>query len=297
MTFDHVIVLGAGAIGSTYGALLSQKHKVTLIGRPAHMKAIREKGLTIIGDAAGTYTMETATEITEILPKTLLLVTVKAHNLREAFKPIRDLIQKDTIVLFLQNGLGIEELAKEILNGRGKIVCGVVVFGADFLEPGRIRANLGFTFLDIDANSKEVGKFFTESGLVVVNSEDFQTDVWRKVVINCVVNPLSAILQAPTKSLVSPQLANIRRSVVEECIAVGQAEGIYLDLGILEIMESNLPSFKNRSSMLQDVLNGRKTEIDFLNGRIVELGREHQIPTPVNETLTQLIRYLEAEKQ
>jgi 2-dehydropantoate 2-reductase len=156
---------------------------------------------------------------------------------------------------------------------------------------------LGFTFLDSDAISKKVGKFFTEAGLVVVNSEDFQTDVWRKVVINCVVNPLSAILQAPTKSLVSQQLAHIRRSVVKECIAVAEAEGINLDLGILEVMESNLPSFKNRSSMLQDLLRGRLTEIDFLNGRIVELGKQHQIPTPVNETLTQLIRFLEEEKQ
>jgi 2-dehydropantoate 2-reductase len=297
MTFNQVIVLGAGAIGSTYGALLSQKYKVTLIGRPAHMKAIRENGLMIVGDAAGTYTMETATEITEIPPKTLLLVTVKAHNLREALMPISELIRKDTTVLFLQNGLGIYELAQDILKDRGKIVLGVVVFGADFLEPGHIRANLGFTFLDSDANSKKVGKFFTESGLVVVNSENFQADVWRKVVINCVVNPLSAILQAPTKSLVSQQLAQIRRCVVEECIAVAQAEGINLDMGILEIMESNLPSFKNRSSMLQDVLRGRLTEIDFLNGRIVELGKQHQIPTPVNETLTQLIRFLEVKRQ
>jgi 2-dehydropantoate 2-reductase len=117
------------------------------------------------------------------------------------------------------------------------------------------------------------------------------------VVINCVVNPLSAILQAPTKSLVAKQLAHIRRSVVEECIAVGKAEGINLDLGILEIMESNLSGFKNRSSMLQDILRGRKTEIDFLNGRIVELGKRHRIPTPVNETLTQLIRFIEVEKQ
>ncbi|MFX1318695.1 MAG: ketopantoate reductase family protein [Promethearchaeota archaeon] len=297
MTFDQVIVLGAGAIGSTYGALLSQKYRVILVGRPAHMKAIREKGLTMVGDAAGTYTMETTTEITEIPPKTLLLVTVKAHNLHEALTPIREFIKKDTTVLFLQNGLGIKELAQKILTGRGKIVCGVVVFGADFLGPGCIRANLGFTFLDSDADSMEVSRFFTEAGLVVVNSEDFQADVWRKVVINCVVNPLSAILQAPTKSLVSQQLASIRRGIVEECIAVGQAEGIHLDLGILEIMESNMPSFKNRSSMLQDVMYGRKTEIDFLNGRIVEIGRRHQIPTPVNETLTQLIRYLEAERQ
>jgi len=126
-----------------------------------------------------------------------------------------------------------------------------------------------------------------------VNSEEFQTQVWQKVVINCVANPLSAILQAPTKQLVSPHLKTVRQSIVEECIAVGQAEGIELDLSLLEIMETQFPNFENRTSMFQDILRGRKTEIEFLNGKIVELGRCHKISTPVNETLTQLIRFLE----
>jgi 2-dehydropantoate 2-reductase len=293
MTFSHIVVFGAGAIGSTYGAILSEKHDVTLIGRPAHMTTVREKGLTIVGDAAGTYEVKTATEIKKILPQTLLLVTVKAHHLHDALISIRELIRKDTTILLLQNGLGIKEVAQKALKSKKNIVCGIVAFGAEFLEPGRIHTRLGFTFLDSDTTSKEIAQFFQSSGLSVLNSVDFQTDVWQKVVINCVANPLSAILQSPTKQLVSPHLTSIRKRIVEECIAVGQAEGVDLDLSLLEIMETQFPNFENRTSMLQDILRGRKTEIEFLNGKIVELGTRHKIPTPVNETLTQLIHFLE----
>ncbi len=297
MTFNHIVVLGAGAIGSTYGALLSQKHDVTLIGRPAHMKAIRERGLSVTGDAAGTYKMKTATKVEDILPQTLLMVTVKAHQLHEVLTSIRQLLRKDTMILLLQNGLGIKETGHSALGSDSNIIRGIVAFGAEFLEPGQIHARLGFTFLDSDTASLKVTELFQSSGLDVVNSEEFSTDVWRKVAINCVANPLSAILQIPTKKLVSPELENIRRGVVEECIAVGQAEGIKLDLSLLQIMETQFPNFENRTSMFQDILRGRKTEIKFLNGRIVELGKRHKIPTPVNEVLTQLIRFIEDENQ
>ena len=297
MTFDHIVVLGAGAIGSIYGALLSRKHDVTLIGRPAHMKAIREKGLTITGDAAGTYNLKTATKIEEILPHTLLMVTVKARDLQEVLTSIKQLIRKDITILLLQNGLGIKEIAQSALGSDANIICGVVAFGAEFLEPGRIHARLGSTFLDSDTISLKVTELFHSSGISVVNSEEFVTDVWRKATINCVANPLSAILQIPTTKIISPELENIRRGIVEECIAVGEAEGIKLDLSLLQIMETHFPNFENRTSMFQDILRGKKTEINFLNGRIVELGTRHKIPTPVNEVLTQLIRFMEAEMQ
>ncbi len=295
MTFDHVIVLGAGSIGSVYGALLSQNNPVTLIGRPAHMNAIRDKGLHIEGDKAGTYQMATATKISTIPPKSLLLVTVKAHQLKAALSPIRSLIQKDTVILLLQNGLGIEAVAHKILASKSHLIRGIVAFGAELLEPGRIHVRLGFTLLDSDDLSKEILQFLNNSGIQGINSENFQTDIWRKAAINCVANPLSAILRAPTKELVSPILASIRQKIIEECIEVGKAEGVEIDLSLLQIMETQFPSFENRTSMLQDIRHGRKTEINFLNGKIVELGKHHKIATPVNETITQLVRFLERQ--
>ncbi len=296
MTFNQIFILGAGAIGSVYGAFLSQNTPVTLVGRPAHMDAIKEKGLELLGDGAGTYSKNiTPTTLIDKIPsKTLLLITVKAIDLEEALTSIAPLIHEDTVLLLLQNGLGIEEIARKVTNGRGTVIRGIVETGAEIVEPGRIKVCLNFTFFDSDKDSKKVAKLFQNCGLDVVISDSFQTDVWRKVTINCYTNPLSAILHVPTATLVSPHLAEIKLRVVEECIAVGAAEGVKIDLSLIQVMNQNLPRYTNQTSMLQDVERGRKTEIDFLNGKIVNLGKKYNIPTPVNELIVQLVRFKES---
>lgn len=296
MTFNQIFILGAGAIGSVYGAFLSQNTPVTLVGRPTHMDAVKEKGLVLIGDGAGTY-LKNITPITlidKIPSKTLLLVTVKAVDLEKTLISIVPLIQEDTVLLLLQNGLGIEEIARKATKGKGTIIRGIVEIGAEIVEPGRIKVCLNFTFFDTDKVSKQVAKLFQATGLDALISDSFQTDVWRKVTINCYTNPLSAILQVPTATLVSPHLSEIQLRIVEECIAVGAAEGVKIDLNLIQVMNQNLPRYTNQTSMLQDIERGRKTEIDFLNGSIVELGKKHNIPTPVNECIAQLVRFKES---
>jgi 2-dehydropantoate 2-reductase len=296
MTFTQIFILGAGAIGSVYGAFLSQKTPVTLVGRPAHMDAVNEKGLALIGDGAGTYSknITPTTMIDKIPSKTLLLVTVKATDLEETLTSIAPLIQEDTLVLLLQNGLGIREVAYKATKGKGTVIRGIVGMGAEMVEPGRIKVCLNYTFFDSDEDSKQIAKFFQTCGLDSVISDSFKTDVWRKVTINCYTNPLSAILQVPTATLVSPNLAEIQKRVVEECITVGAAERVKIDLSLIQLMNQNLPRYTNQTSMLQDIKRGRKTEIDFLNGKIVELGKKHNIPTPVNECIAQLVRFKES---
>lgn len=296
MTFNQVFILGAGAIGSVFGAFLSKNSPVTLVGRPAHMDAIKEKGLVLIGDGAGTYVknIKPITSIDQIPSKTLLLVTVKASDLEESLTSIAPLIQEDTVLLLLQNGLGIEEIARKVTNGRGTVIRGIVRIGAEIVEPGQVKVSLYSTFFDSDENSKQVAELFQTSGLDVAISDSFPTDVWRKVTINCYTNPLSAILNIPTATLVSPHLSEIQLRVVEECIAVGAAEGVKINLSLIKVMNQNLPRYTNQTSMLQDINRGRKTEIDFLNGKIVELGKKHNIPTPVNECIAQLVRFKES---
>lgn len=296
MTFTQIFVLGAGAIGSVYGAFLSQNTPVTLVGRHAHMEAIKEKGLVLVGDGAGTYSknITPTTMIDKISSKTLLLVTVKAIDLDETLTSIAPLIQEDTLLLLLQNGLGIKKVAQKATNGKGIIIRGIVETGAEMIEPGRIKVSQNYTRFDSDKDSKQVAKLFQTTGLDSVISDSFQTDVWRKVTINCYTNPLSAILQVPTATLVSPHLSEIQQRVVEECIAVGAAKGVKIDLSLIQLMNQNLPRYTNQTSMLQDINRGRKTEIDFLNGKIVELGKKHKIPTPVNKCIAQLVRFKES---
>ncbi|MFX1491082.1 MAG: ketopantoate reductase family protein [Promethearchaeota archaeon] len=299
MTFNKIIILGAGAIGSAYGALLSRVKHVTLVGREAHMNAIAKNGLTILGDGAGTYTnnIETATEITEIPAETLLIICVKANDLHDSLCAIQPLIRDDTVLLLLQNGLGIKEIARKAVKGRGTIVRGIVGMGSEVLDSGRIIVSLNFTFFDSDEASKQIIQVFQSSGLDVAISDSFLVDLWRKVAINCVTNSLSAILGVYTYQLLSPHLAELRYNIVNECKTVGAAEGVELDFSVLETMEQALPKYKNRTSMLQDIHRGRRTEIEFLNGKIVELGKKHNIPTPVNECLTQLVRFKESVQE
>ena len=296
MTFRQVIIFGAGAIGLAYGAFLSSNIPVTLVGRPVHMNAINENGLTVLGDRADTYTenLITTTKVKKIPPKTLLIVSLKALDLQKSLSSIQSLIRNDTTLLLLQNGLGIEEIAIEAVQKQGTITRAIVRMGSEILEPGRVKVQLNLTLFDSDEPSKQIAQIFKESGLKVVISDSFKVEVWKKVTINCVTNPLSAILQVQTNQLISPKLTNLRQSIVKECMAVAAAEGIELDSSLVHIMDQTLPRYTNRTSMLQDIQRGKKTEIGFLNGKIVELGETHGIPTPVNAVIVQLIKFMES---
>lgn len=258
------------------------------------MNAIKEKGLIISGDGAGTYTVATATNIEEIPPKTLLIVSVKAYDLKKSLTSIQSKIRKDTILLLLQNGLGIEEIARKIVKGRGTVLRGIVTAGAEILEPGHIKVRKNITIFDADKRSQEIAQLLQTCNMRILISESFQTEKWRKLTINCVVNPLSAILKVRNHEIFTPQLIGVRQAIFEECVAVGTAEGVKLDSSLFQIIEENVPSYENRSSMCQDLIRGKKTEIDFINGKVVELGKKHGVSTPFNECLVQLIHFLES---
>jgi len=295
MTFHSVTILGAGAIGSAYGAILSRSNDVVLIGRPAHMEAIKLNGLRMEGDDAGVYDVLAATKLEEIPERMLLVVSTKAYDVAEALASVKHIVRNDTVILLLQNGLGVEEVAREALNGRGKVIRGLVTTAAEMLGPGHIRHWRGEMIVGSDEESKRVAQLLKSSGLAVRVVEDFKRAVWRKLVMNCVINPLTAILRVRNNEIGTSSLKGVRHAIVHECIAVGQAEGVNVGEDFVNFVDEVIPRYTNRSSMLQDIMRGRRTEIDFINGKVVELGRRHGIPTPVNETLTQLIHFMEGQ--
>jgi len=293
MTFQRIVILGAGAVGSAYGALLSRRNDVLLVGRAEHVRAINARGLVVEEDEKGIYRLPAVTSLKEIPQDTLILVATKAYDLPDSLKPIRDLIRKDTVVLLLQNGLGIEETASKALKGRGEIIRGLATLASEMLAPGRIRYWKGQTILGPGTTSARVAQVLEDSGLAVRIASDFAVEVWKKLVVNCVINPLTAILQARDNEIGGELLAGIRHAVVREVLAVGVAEGITLKSDLVDFVDQLIPRYENRSSMLQDVTRGNRTEIDFINGKVVELGKRHGIPTPANDCLTQLVRFLE----
>ena len=293
MSFNKIIVLGAGAIGSIYGALLSKKNDVTLIGNKAHVDAVNSKGLSISGDINETFHLKADTEIRGIPENTLIILTTKAYDSAKTIKRIKKLLKKDTVILVLQNGLGNEEVVKRAAGDKTKISRGVTAMAAEFFEPGRVRFWNGETIIEQNEVAERIAESFAKCMLKTRLFNDINIEVWNKLVVNCVVNPLSTLFHVKNCELVSGSLKTVRHRIVRECVKVGKAEGITFPKDLEKKVDAKISSYTNFSSMYQDIMKGKKTEIDFLNGKIVELGRKHNIPTPVNETLVCLIKFME----
>lgn len=292
-----VIVLGAGGVGSYHGALLSKKNEVLLVGRRAHVEAINSRGLTLSGEAEGGFNVEAATEVQVVPSGSLILLTTKAYDAEEAVKSIKNLLAKDVVILILQNGLGNEEVVRGLVGEGVEVVRGLVTSGIEFAEPGKILVRMvGEVILERSETGEGIARLFDESGLKTRLSDNMGLEIWRKLVMNCVINPLSAILRVPDKELAADSLRDLRRRIVEECVEVGKAEGVELDMSLLGELDQVIPSYGNFSSMCQDIMKGKRTEIDFLNGKVMELGRRHSIPTPANEVITSLIKFLEGRR-
>lgn len=295
MSFQKILVLGAGAIGSAYGALLSQKNDVTLIGRKAHVDAINQKGLTLSGDVKGRFFVKAETTIKKIPPETLILLTTKAYDVADAVADIKPLLRRDTVLLVLQNGLGVKDLVKRVVKGEAEVVRGLVTMAAEFFEPGKIHFWQGETLLEPTQTSERIAQIFNESGLETRIVREIHEALWKKLIVNCVVNPLTAILQVRNNAITADSLKAIRHGIIRECITVGKAEGIHFEGNLEELIEQKIAGYINYSSMCQDIMKKKKTEINFLNAKITELGRKHGISTPVNKTLVGLIRFLEGQ--
>lgn len=297
MGFNKIFVLGAGAIGSVYGAFLSKENDVSLIGNKAHVKTVNANGLSISGDRNKTFHIKADTEIQEIPEKTLIILTTKAYDSATAIEKIKKLLKKDTVILILQNGLGNEDVVKNVAGGEAEILRGITAMAAEFLEPGKIGFWDGETILEHNRIGEKIAEIFERCRLHTRIANDIKKEVWAKLVVNCVVNPLSALFQVRNYEVITDSLKPIRRDIVKECVEVGKAEGVTFPEGLKEKIDKKISKYTNFSSMYQDIMKGKRTEIDFLNGRVVELGIKHGIPTLVNETLVGLVKFLEEKNE
>jgi 2-dehydropantoate 2-reductase len=209
----------------------------------------------------------------------------------------------------VQNGLGNwEKIAAQV--GDGRTVGGRVIFGAETLEPGTVKVSacadkvlLGEVFDPVnDSLLKELEEDLNASGIPtsVVSRDEMHSAIWDKVITNSALNPLGAILEVTYGRLRDdPEARAVMRQVIAEAFAVMEAKGVRLPFKTTDdcyqvLMKRLLPATDHRSSMLQDIAMGRKTEIDTLSGAISRYGKEVGVPTPYNDLLTSLIKVKEA---
>jgi 2-dehydropantoate 2-reductase len=292
---DKVFILGAGAIGSVFGALLSTEIDVTLIGRKPHVEAIRVGGLQLTGDIDQRFYLAAETELDKIPRNSLIILTTKAYDTIHAITRIKDILKDDSIVMVLQNGFGNETMVKAIVEEKVEVLRAITMMASEFFSPGKIRFWKGETIIEKGKASTIIQSVLNNCGLETRVSETIEQDVWSKLTLNCVIGPLTTLFHVPNPAITSENLEWIRQRIVTECVKVARAEGVEMKADLEEI-DRKILKYTNFSSMCQDIRRGKRTEIDFLNGKIVELGREHQISTPVNRTLTYLTKFLEETK-
>ena len=291
----NVIVLGAGAIGSVYAAKLAANHDVTVVARAAHVDAINRSGLRMIGREMLTARVRAATTVDDVPPNTLVLLTTKVNDNRAAATSIAHLVRDDTVILCVQNGLHGERIVKDAIGGRSVVLRAITQFGAIFREPGVVDLKVsGYTLIEAGDGSRAIAALLTASGLDGRVSDDINVDVWRKLIFNCVINPITSIIGTEVGGIADVGLDALNQIVIDECLRVARADGVAFDIDFLQALKEVFGPSRNIASMRQDLLKGKPTEIDHMNGAVVELGRRFGISCPVNAALVTIIKAMES---
>lgn len=298
--------MGAGAMGSVYGGKLSGAgFDVTLIDVwEEHVRAINQEGLHVEGiDGDFRYhNLRAVTSPREAGKTDLLIVFVKSTMTESAIEEAKSLLEEDTMVLTLQNGLGnIEVLCRHA--GEGRVIAGISTHGANVVGPGHIRhPGTGATVLGelsgkVTDRLRKLQDAFLKAGLAPVEISDNVVGlVWDKLITNVGLNAITAVTGVLNGQVLDiPEARELSRKAVQEAIAVAERKGIKLCDDPLEHVEGILRlTGGNRSSMLQDVMRHKRTEIDFINLAVVREAEALGMQAPVNEVLGKLVKVLEA---
>ncbi len=291
----RIIVLGAGAIGSVYGAKLSNFHDVTLIGGQAHVDAIQRDGLVMQGNTTGTFRLPAFSQVPRIEPGTLILLTTKVNNNAAAVAPIVDKLTDDVTIVCVQNGLYSENIVKDLVGNRALVLRAITQVGGVLVKPGVVdNTVVGYTLLESHDQSPAIAALLTEAGLDGRIIPDIKKEMWRKAVFNCAINPTTALIKSEVGAIVDPRLNGLKQQIIDECLAVAQADGVTFDEDFIALIDKVFAGARTIASMQQDLMKGRKTEIDFMNGAVDDLGQKYGIATPVNAAMATMIRYLES---
>jgi 2-dehydropantoate 2-reductase len=297
------VIIGAGAMGSLFGGLLSLSgEEVWLVDIwKENVDAIRSKGL-VIEEKGKTQAISTnaSSDITSIGKADLILYFVKTYHTEKAVSDSLALEKEDTVFLTLQNGLGNEEtICKQV--DRKKVILGVTGQGATLLGPGHIRhAGWGKTYVgELDGRSTErincIFRMFIKAGIETEVSSRIYDLVWEKLFINVGINALAALLGLKNGQLLDyAETVRLVEALVSEAVEVARRKGVQIESNPMDRVRAVIEATReNRCSMGQDLDRKRRTEIDAINGVVVREAEHLGIPVPYNRMITDLIKVIE----
>ncbi len=298
----HFLVVGPGAMGCLFASRLKMAgNQVELLDyRPERAMALQHAGIKLEeGNEHSQVKIPIITENPRTSPDALL-VCVKAGTTRAAIEKLVGKLPRRTPIITLQNGLGNKEILLEMLKDQ-HILGGITAEGATLLGPGHVRhAGKGNTVIGplhpFPETVKKIVSVFQGAGFNAEAAEDIDAVIWGKLIINVGINALTAITRLRNGTL--PEVSATRRvmkDAVAEAVSVAHAKGIQLPYHdpLKKVIEVCNATAGNRSSMLQDILVGKTTEVQFINGAVARQGEETGIATPVNNTLTSLVEALQ----
>ena len=298
----RIAIVGAGAMGSLFTGFFSREGNSLLMLEkdPAVIKEIGN-GLTI-RDRESQWTIhpEITSDSSQVSDADIIFLFVKSHATRDAVVSVKDHVRTGILVT-LQNGIGNREIIEEYLP-RERVVCGTTTIGASKFDPSTVIAGgMGDTVIGGgSAESLETVRSLLErSGLNVETTDDPDRAVWKKAIINAAINPLGALLKIKNGDILNnPFARQIMEEIILESVRVSGTLGMEFDgktmIGLTR--EVCRKTSENYCSMLQDVLAGRRTEIDSINGAIVDRSGNPS-RTPWNRAMVQLLRSFEFESE
>jgi 2-dehydropantoate 2-reductase len=308
-TFKHIAVVGAGAVGSFYGAMLSRAgHRVTLIGRPAHVQATTRNGLKLdlaSSSATEVIQIEASTELSSLRSADLVLFCVKSTDSASVALQIAPYLSPHALIMSLQNG--VENAALIAQHVPQAVIPCVVYVATEIPAPGCVkhhgRGELVIGTMQVSRLSdpqktlQEIVDLFGSAQVPVQISQNVMVELWSKLMINCAFNAISGLAQIQYEKLAALESVRITQAaVVKEVIAVALADGIHLSepVALQAVAQISVTMGSQKSSTAQDMARSKPSEIDHLNGFIVRRGQALGVATPVNQALFALVKLLES---
>ncbi|MFA4984347.1 MAG: 2-dehydropantoate 2-reductase [Candidatus Omnitrophota bacterium] len=310
-----VVIVGPGAMGCLLGSFLAKLYgasggpddKLWLLEKSGERAArLIQSGIEIDG-VCGSWRsrIKVTASPAEIGRADLVIICVKAYHTRDAVTQARVLVDESTRVLTMQNGIGNIEIISELV-GQDKVIGGITSHGATLLGHGRIRhAGKGETVIGrldgkIPVELRQIRELFNKAGIQTRISRDIKGLLWSKLIVNVGINALSAVTRLNNGRLLEFETTRrVMREAVTEAIRIAKRKRIKLiyDDPLAKVETVCEATGENISSMLQDILNKKRTEIDFINGVIVRQAQELGVAVPVNSVLVDLVKTLEQNQE
>ena len=305
----HVVVLGAGAMGSLFGGLVAEGGlDVTLVDPwQEHIDSIREHGLKMVGFGGDRHiSVNATTDPSTIESADIVFVQCKANFNAAAAESVRHLFAAggETVAISFQNGLGNEEELAEYF-GEDRVLGGLTAQGASIESPGVVRNHaelpsyIGEMSGGLSDRTRTIADLLSGANLPTEASENIRLDIWRKLMANIAISAVSGITGLNIGEIFNNHFGDdVSYAALDEAIAVAKAVGTDLSPDdareILGKIAGPNGTPQNKSSLRVDIENERPSEIDYINGAVVRLAKEHNIAVPVNETLVTLVHAIQS---